>query len=103
MAESSDDFGEWRTAPDGKAHYVISGRCLCGAKVKQWGGPPKRNTGSAPRAVAKYLTEFCNECMTQNYLRWARKGGRPTQVLSSHLDRRHRRPLRPWMHRAKKA
>ena len=42
MAEIAAAFGEWRTAPDGTAHYVLDGLSLCGAKAKKWGGPPER-------------------------------------------------------------
>jgi hypothetical protein len=90
MPETSVDFGSWLTAPDGTAHYVMDGKCLCGANVKKWGGAPKRDrpvTGP-PR---KYLTPLCQRCLDQNYLRWAKKGGLPTHVLAQRLDRRHRR------------
>ena len=102
MPDPTDDFGKWKTAPDGTAHYVIGDTCLCRAKIKKWGGPPKRKTWSTPGGVGKFETELCAKCLTQNYLRWARKGGKPTHVLSARLDRRHRRAIRPWMRRAKK-
>jgi len=93
MTQTSDDFGSWRTGPDGTAHYVLGGLCLCGAKFKRWGGAPERKRGSSLGPIGKYLTDLCQRCLDQNYLRWAKKGGLPTHVLASRLDRRHRRKL----------
>lgn len=94
MAAGEEDFGEWRTAPDGQAHYVLGGKCLCGAKVKSFGGPPRRDQPPAgpPR---KYITPLCEDCMTVNYIRWAKKGGKSEELLTAWLDRRHRREFRP--------
>ena len=37
MAKELEVMGGWLTAPDGTAHYVLRGRCLCDAKVKSFG------------------------------------------------------------------
>ncbi len=34
MAATPEAFGSWHTATDGTAHYVLAGKCLCGAKVR---------------------------------------------------------------------
>jgi hypothetical protein len=91
QAAAPNEFGAWRTAPDGTAHYVLGERCLCGAKVKRWGGPPVRKHFPSPHAGGKHLTEYCRSCLDQNYLRWAKKGGLPTHVLASRLHRSQRR------------
>ena len=48
-------MGGWLTGPDGIAHYVLRGRCLCDAKVKSFGGPPVRHreAGSGARASSQ--------------------------------------------------
>src|SRR5687767_7693467 len=33
MADVSPDYGDWQIAPDGKAHCLVAGRCLCGTHV----------------------------------------------------------------------
>jgi hypothetical protein len=91
MPDTPDEFGGWLTAPDGTAHYILAGQCLCKAKVKKFGGPPERKPGPVPGAVGKIVTPLCFECMNRNYIRWARKGGKSEHVLSQSLDRRHRR------------
>ena len=91
MDDAPNEFGVWRTAPDGIAHYLLGDRCLCGAKVRRWGGPPERKHFPSPGPVGKFITELCQKCLDQNYLRWAKKGGQPTHVLAQRLDRRHRR------------
>ena len=77
-----EEFGSWHTAPDGKAHYVLGGKCLCGAKVKTNGPPPARS----PKSLA-LVTPLCEECKILNDARWrGRKGAQASEAL---------RP-RPW-------
>ena len=75
MPKSTSDFGEWRTAPDGTAHYVLNGACLCGARVKKWGGLPERKPGPIPGAVGAFITPLCMECLDLNVARWQGLGG----------------------------
>jgi hypothetical protein len=85
MGASSDDFGAWLTAPDGKAHYVLGGKCLCGARVKKFGGPPAREQ-LPNRPPGKWITPYCDECETENFVRWAKKGGRSARDLAERVS-----------------
>jgi hypothetical protein len=93
---TSDEFGSWQVDPSGTAHYLIEGRCLCGTKVKEWKGPPEREAPNPNGGVGKFITPFCQKCMSQNYIRWARKGGKPADVLMSRLSSVAPRRWRPW-------
>jgi len=75
MPNTRNDISGWLTASDGKAHYVLGGACLCGAKVKNFGEPPKRKR-LASGQEGTFLTPRCYECMNRNYIRWAESGGR---------------------------
>jgi hypothetical protein len=79
MAKTSDEFGSWRTAPDGTAHYLLAGRCLCGANAEDLGPPARRRLPSGqPGLIAAPL---CPECLALNIARWSRGGS--GQFLSS--------------------
>jgi hypothetical protein len=65
MPEAADDFGTWRTAADGTAHYLLAGKCLCGAKVKANAPEPVRSEKSLA-----LLTPLCVECLDLNISRW---------------------------------
>ena len=75
MPPTPEDFGEWRTAPDGTAHYVLAGECLCGAKAKNLGGPPERKPGPVPGGMGAFITPLCVQCLDRNIDRWRSKGG----------------------------
>lgn len=84
MADKTNGFGEWRTAPDGTAHYVLEGQCLCGAKVKKLGGPPQRKPvpGAGGAAAGAFITPLCVECIDRNIDRWRGRGAdRASQPL----------------------
>jgi len=74
----SEPFGQWLTDPKtGTAHYVLGDRCLCGAAVKKFGGPPERKPLSAPGAgVGAFVTPLCVDCLDLNVARWQKTGGR---------------------------
>jgi hypothetical protein len=61
MADASTDFGEWFIAPDGIAHCIVAGKCLCGAAV---------DVAAAPRLKATdgttIDTPLCNRCVDLN-------------------------------------
>jgi hypothetical protein len=76
MAKKAEEFGAWRTAPDGTAHYVLEGKCLCGAKVKEFGGPPARKTMPTKGVVGKFITPLCPECVGLNIARWNGDSGK---------------------------
>jgi hypothetical protein len=75
MAEPAIPFGEWLTAPDGKGHYVLDGQCLCGTKVKKWGGPPQRKSvpGVSGAPGGAFITPLCVDCLDLNINRWRGK------------------------------
>jgi len=73
-SETNDDFGEWRIAPDGTAHSLIAGECLCGVKVKKWGGPPVRKPVPGTTTTGTLLTPLCLQCIDLNIARWQGKG-----------------------------
>ena len=79
---ANEDFGEWLTAPDGTAHYVLAGKCLCGAKVKEFTGPPQRKHFPYTTTPGKIVTPLCQECEYQNFIRWAKKGGKSEHILT---------------------
>jgi hypothetical protein len=81
MNKTIDVFGDWLTGTDGKAHYVLSGRCLCDAKVKKFTGPPARQIHQKTGAPGKYLTPLCLDCMDLNTIRWCDVGGNPAPTL----------------------
>jgi len=69
-------FGSWHTAPNGVAHYILNGKCLCGAKVKSTGPPPTR----AAKSLA-LVTPLCEECLILNDARWSgRSDTRPRRL-----------------------
>ena len=80
MAKEVEVMGAWLTAPDGTAHYVLRGRCLCDAKVKSFGGPPARERHSTG-ALGKLTTPLCRVCVDMNFLRWCDVGGNPDADL----------------------
>jgi hypothetical protein len=71
-------FGEWVTdGKTGTAHYVLDGKCLCGAKIAKPAGPPKRKpvASQAGKEYGALATPLCEECKTLNENRWlGRKG-----------------------------
>src|SRR5262245_7470076 len=75
MAAASTEFGSWHTAADGTAHYILGGKCLCGAKVKASGAPPQRKPLSGPGGSGAFITPLCEECKTLNDARWRGKSG----------------------------
>jgi hypothetical protein len=83
MSKELEFMGGWLTAPDGTAHYVLRGRCLCDAKVKSFGGPPVRHRQAGTGAPGKFATPLCRECVELNYLRWCDVGGNPDADLHS--------------------
>jgi hypothetical protein len=101
MAETENAFGEWKTAPDGTAHYVLENQCLCGAKVKKFGGPPERKpvpgAGGAPAGA--FITPLCIDCLDANIARWRGKprdrGTAPLRPQKSFWWRQPRRS-RKW-------
>jgi hypothetical protein len=78
MPDTKEEFGEWRTAPDGMAHYVLAGKCLCGAKITEFGDRPSRKAGPVKGAVGKFVTPLCPECVSRNIGRWSGRTGRST-------------------------
>ena len=77
--ETDNDFGSWRTASDGTAHYVLAGKCLCGAKIKANAPEPVRSEKSL-----SLVTPLCTECLDLNINRWRGVGSPPSKA-----------PLRP--------
>ena len=90
MAATPEQFGSWHTAPDGTAHYVLAGKCLCGAKVKTNGPAPARSAKSLA-----LVTPLCEECLILNEDRWRGKTG--------HSDDTPRPRRTYWWRRAKRA
>ena len=80
--EVAEHFGQWLTAPDGTAHYVLGGKCLCGAKVKEFGGPPERKRTPTQRLPGQFLTPLCPDCVDLNIARWCGREGQG--VASGH-------------------
>ena len=80
----SNAFGGWLVDPKtGTAHYVLGGKCLCGAAVKKFGGPPERKpvtTGNG--GFGGYATLLCVDCVDKNVNRWRKKGGSSDAVPS---------------------
>jgi hypothetical protein len=68
MSATPEAFGSWHTASDGTAHYVLMGKCLCGAKVKATDPPPER----AAKSLA-LVTPLCTEFLDLNAARWRGK------------------------------
>jgi len=93
-SEATDDFGEWRTAPDGTAHYVLAGECLCGAKVKKFGGPPVRKPVPGTTTTGTLLTPLCLQCLDLNVARWQGKGGSQGAPLTPQQSFWWRQPRR---------
>jgi hypothetical protein len=95
MSAKPAEFGSWHTATDGMAHYIVAGKCLCGAKVKTTDPPVKREAKS--HAI---VTLLCERCMDLNAARWAGKKGTQAGGFIQRL------PLRWWrqprMQRARK-
>jgi hypothetical protein len=65
MPEAMETFGSWRTASDGTAHYVLSGKSLCGARIKANAPEPVRSEKSLA-----LVTPLCEECLDLNTERW---------------------------------
>jgi hypothetical protein len=61
MTEAPPDYGEWLIAPDGCAHCLVTGRCLCGVRV---------NIADAPRIKSTVGTTIdtplCDRCVELN-------------------------------------
>jgi hypothetical protein len=77
----SDVFGQWLTdAKTGTAHYVLGGKCLCGAAVKTFGGPPERKAGPVPGGLRGFVTPLCVACIDLNAARWRGGKGRPATI-----------------------
>ena len=71
-------FGEWITdARTGTAHYVLDGKCLCGARIGKPVGPPRRKPvpSQAGKEYGVYATPICGECRGLNEARWLGKKG----------------------------
>lgn len=93
--DTSDDFGEWLTAPDGTAHYVLAGACLCGAKVKKFGGPPVRKPVAGTTTTGAIVTPLCFQCLDLNVARWQGKGNNgPSAPLTPQRSFWWRQPRR---------
>jgi hypothetical protein len=79
MSATPEVFGSWETLTDGNAHYVLNGKCLCGAKVTKSSGPPQRKPQTGAGDSGAYVTPLCEECKSINDARWsgkkASKGG----------------------------
>ncbi len=75
MTAAPEVFGSWLTASDGTAHYVLNGKCLCGAKVSKLGGPPRRKPQTGAGDSGAYITPLCEECKSMNDARWSGKKG----------------------------
>ena len=76
MPEEKEAFGSWRTASDGTAHYVLSGKCLCGAKIKASAPEPVRSEKSLA-----LVTPLCEQCLDLNIQRWRGVHGDASKAL----------------------
>jgi hypothetical protein len=61
MTESIPDYGDWLIAPDGRAHCVVTGRCLCGAHVD-----PKTSSRLKSTVGTTIDTPLCDRCIELN-------------------------------------
>jgi hypothetical protein len=93
MSANSDPFGSWHTAPDGTAHYVFGGKCLCGTKLKASAPAPERD--AVTHAI---LSPMCVDCIDLNTARWrgkqSAKTGEPLRPQRSFWWRQPRRGKR---------
>lgn len=65
-------FGTWLACADGRSHYHLGGRALCGCGAAPTGpayAPPTLN-----RAMT-VLAPHCGDCRERNEARWAEGGG----------------------------
>ena len=90
MSAAREEFGSWHTASDGTAHYVLGGKCLCGAKAKNTDPPPARS----PKSLS-LVTPLCDKCLDLNAERWrgkhAAKTGAPLKPQRTFWWRQPRR------------
>jgi hypothetical protein len=64
-------FGVWVACADGRAHYALSGRRLCGARATGTGKPVR---ASEPPGRFPILGPYCAACLSANERRWAGEG-----------------------------
>jgi hypothetical protein len=61
MPESPDELGTWLVAPDGLAHCIAVGKCLCGAGIDAAEAPRLRVSEGTT-----LVTPLCMKCVELN-------------------------------------
>jgi hypothetical protein len=61
MVDTAVDYGDWYIAPDGKAHCLVAGKCLCGTRMDSREAPQLKAT-----VGTTIDTPLCGRCVDLN-------------------------------------